>query len=137
MTRDSDSRGTSNRSEVNSATLGNQEGANHRQSGVPRETSAFCTSYPPGFAQLALLQRHSLPTGVTARYSQRIWLSYCVDILQETMSYKNYALNLRNARASHVGRQARAASGSPAAAAIHLEVSVPASTLHRRPSSRA
>src|SRR6266850_838316 len=134
MTRDSDSRGTSNRSEVNSATLGNQEGANHRQSEVPRETSAFCTSYPPGFAQLALLQRHSLPTRVTARYSQRMWLSCCMDILYKTMLYTDYALNLRNARASHVGQQARAASGSPAAGAIHLEVSVPASTPRRRPS---
>src|SRR5258706_11153433 len=126
MTRDSVSRGTSN-----------VQRRTRPLSGIKKEQTIASRTFHvkrPHSAQAIHRDLHSLPTGVTARYSQRMWLGCCMDILYKTMHYIDYAFNLRNARASHVGQQARAAGGSPAAAAIHLEVSVPASTPRRRPS---
>src|SRR6267154_1645966 len=98
MTRDSVSRGTSNVQRRTRPLSGIKKEQTIASRTFHVKRPHFCTGYPPGFAQLALLQRHSLPTGVTARYSQRISLSCCIDIRYKTMFYKNHVLNLESAR---------------------------------------
>src|ERR1041385_600778 len=89
-----------------------------------------------GTTQLVSLPRYNLLTGPNPVITA-MSLSRDLGNLNNSLLYKRWSLSPRNVRAFHAVQRARAASGSPAAAAIHLGVSVPASTPHRRSSSRA